>query len=176
MKKAALAPVLVAVTILAVAVIAEAQPHVKMRKIGWIISGSWEAAGADSFKRELRQLGYIEGKNITIEDRSADNDLDRLPALVEELVRDSHLFVKIVSSPPIIFSQSTRYSRSLLCMAKSQGESPYGFDASRLDQSFFGSVVPRSSAGVAFWITAFAGISLHIIRVRLISLHKRIKP
>jgi putative ABC transport system substrate-binding protein len=34
----------------------------------------------------LRELGYIDGKNITFEDRYADRNLDRLPILVEELV------------------------------------------------------------------------------------------
>ena len=43
--------------------------------------------GYESFLRELRELGYIEGKNIVIEFRSADNKLDRLPALADELVR-----------------------------------------------------------------------------------------
>jgi putative ABC transport system substrate-binding protein len=35
----------------------------------------------------LRELGYFEGKNITIESRYSENRLDRLPALAEELVR-----------------------------------------------------------------------------------------
>ena len=35
---------------------------------------------------ELRALGYVDGKNITFESRSAENKLDRLPALAEELV------------------------------------------------------------------------------------------
>ena len=39
------------------------------------------------FLRELRALGYVEGKNIAIEYRSAENKLDRLPALADELVR-----------------------------------------------------------------------------------------
>ena len=37
--------------------------------------------------RKLRELGYVEGKNISFEYRSADDKLDRLPALVGELVR-----------------------------------------------------------------------------------------
>ena len=41
----------------------------------------------EAFHRGLRELGYIEGKNITIEYRYADGRLERLPALAEELVR-----------------------------------------------------------------------------------------
>jgi len=37
--------------------------------------------------RELRKLGYVEGKNIAIEYRRADNRLDRLPTLADELIR-----------------------------------------------------------------------------------------
>ena len=38
-------------------------------------------------RRELRALGYVEGKNITFEYRSADHKLDQLPSLADELVR-----------------------------------------------------------------------------------------
>jgi putative tryptophan/tyrosine transport system substrate-binding protein len=48
-------------------------------------------ADAQSFQKELREglreLGYIEGQNITFEFRSAEGKLDRLPALASELVR-----------------------------------------------------------------------------------------
>jgi putative ABC transport system substrate-binding protein len=39
------------------------------------------------FWQEFRKFGYVEGKNIVTEHRNADNKLDRLPALAEELVR-----------------------------------------------------------------------------------------
>jgi len=38
-------------------------------------------------RRELRALGYVEGKNIAFESRYAEDKLDRLPALADELVR-----------------------------------------------------------------------------------------
>jgi len=41
----------------------------------------------ESFRQGLRDLGYVEGKNIVIDWRSADGKLDRLPALAAELVR-----------------------------------------------------------------------------------------
>ncbi len=66
---------------------AQAQQQSKVPKIGWLVAGSGSAPGRESFRREILALGYIEGKNIAFESRYADNKLDRLPALAEELVR-----------------------------------------------------------------------------------------
>ena len=44
-------------------------------------------AAVEIFRREFRALGYVEGKNITFEYRNAETKLDRLPGLVEELIR-----------------------------------------------------------------------------------------
>ncbi len=65
----------------------EAQQQAMVPKIGWL-SARPEAPGSglESFRREFRALGYVEGKNIAIEYRSADNKLDRLPALADALV------------------------------------------------------------------------------------------
>jgi putative ABC transport system substrate-binding protein len=67
---------------------AEAQQQAISSKIGFL--GARSAAsgtGLDRLRQELRALGYIESKNIAIESRYADNKLDRLPALADELVR-----------------------------------------------------------------------------------------
>jgi len=75
-------------TVLLLTVPLWAQQQAKVAKIGWIRGGTRSSAarGTDLFKRELSQLGYVEGKNITIEYRSAENQLDRFPALVQELI------------------------------------------------------------------------------------------
>jgi putative tryptophan/tyrosine transport system substrate-binding protein len=66
----------------------EAQQQSKIPKIGWLgVRPAASDPGAEEFGRELRALGYVEGKNIVFEYRSADDKLDRLPALAEELVR-----------------------------------------------------------------------------------------
>ena len=66
----------------------EAQPQGKIPKIGWLgVRPTASDPGLDEFRREFRALGYVEGKNIVFEYRSAEDRLDRLPALADELVR-----------------------------------------------------------------------------------------
>ena len=69
--------------------IAEAQQPTKVPRIGYssCYSPSVDPARREAFRQGLRELGYVEGKNIVIEWRSAEGKLDRLPALAAELVR-----------------------------------------------------------------------------------------
>jgi putative tryptophan/tyrosine transport system substrate-binding protein len=78
-----------AVSILAPFHQAEAQQPAKVAKIGWLGTrpASGSGSGAESFRREFSKLGYVDGKNMAFESRHADNKLDRLPALADELVR-----------------------------------------------------------------------------------------
>src|SRR5215813_8402339 len=73
----------------ALCVEAQAQQQTKIPRIGFLsgISRSVNAARIEAFKQGLRELGFVEGKNIVIEWRSAEGKLDRLPALASELVR-----------------------------------------------------------------------------------------
>jgi putative ABC transport system substrate-binding protein len=67
---------------------ARAQQASKVYRIAFFTAGSLEGAPAlRAFVEGLKQLGWIEGNNITIEYRYADNRLDRLPELAAELVR-----------------------------------------------------------------------------------------
>jgi putative ABC transport system substrate-binding protein len=72
--------------------LAEAQQQAKIPKIGWLGTRSvprstLSTPGRELFRREFRKLGYVESKNVVVEYRSAENKLDRLPALADELVR-----------------------------------------------------------------------------------------
>jgi len=89
MKKAGLSSILIVVTLLTVAVAVEAQQPTKIPRIGYLGFGSPSTIPTriEAFRQGLRELGYVEGKNIFIEWRSAEGNADRLPSLAAELVR-----------------------------------------------------------------------------------------
>jgi len=64
----------------------EAQQPTKIPRIGYL-GGNSPNTRSESFRQRLRELGYVEGKNIVIEWRHHEGKLDRLPALAAELVR-----------------------------------------------------------------------------------------
>ena len=68
---------------------ARAQQPAKVPRIGYLSAASLSLVSVrtEAFRQGLRELGYVEGKNIVIEWRSAEEKLDRLPALAAELVR-----------------------------------------------------------------------------------------
>jgi putative tryptophan/tyrosine transport system substrate-binding protein len=88
MKKPAVPSILVAVVLLGVGVIAEAQQATKIPQIGYLEGGPLSAhtSRMEAFRQGLRELGYEEGKNIVIEWRFGDGKVDRLSALATELV------------------------------------------------------------------------------------------
>jgi putative ABC transport system substrate-binding protein len=86
-----------------------AQPS-QVARIGALYIGT---ADAESFKKELREglreLGYLEGKNIAFEFRSAEGQLDRLPGLAAELVRlKVDVIVTLYVPPSLAAKHATR--------------------------------------------------------------------
>jgi putative ABC transport system substrate-binding protein len=77
------------IVILASPHLAPAQQAKKVPRIGFLYAGSPsdQLARVEAFRQGLRELGYVEGKNIVIEYRHAEGKYDRLPALVAELTR-----------------------------------------------------------------------------------------
>jgi len=100
MKKAGVLSILFVVVLLAFAVIAEAQQPKKVPRIGYVggVSLSANTARHEAFRQGLRELHYVEGKNIVIDWRSADGKIERFPALAAEMVR-LKLDVIVTSGP-----------------------------------------------------------------------------
>ena len=60
------------------------------KRVGFLLVGlSPESKEVQVFRRELRKAGYIEGRNLVMEWRSANGDYDRVPALVADLIRSN---------------------------------------------------------------------------------------
>src|SRR5262249_61576430 len=66
-----------------------AQQPKKVQVIGYLspLDAATDSARAEGVRLALRELGYIEGQNIAIEYRYAEEKNDRLPGLATELVR-----------------------------------------------------------------------------------------
>ncbi len=80
---------LLATVFLLTAFLAQAQQPKKVSRIGFLASSSGERLKGRiaAFQQGLRELGYLEGKNILIEHRSAAGQFEKLPELAAELVR-----------------------------------------------------------------------------------------
>ena len=73
--------------LLAVPLAAEAQQAGKVSRIGFVRGSAPPAAEVEAFRQGLRELGYIEGKNLDILFRWAEGRDERLPSLVAELIQ-----------------------------------------------------------------------------------------
>jgi putative ABC transport system substrate-binding protein len=74
-------------TLLALCGIAPAQEPGKVPRIGFLSQAPVAASSIETFRRALREHGYVEGQNIVIEYRDAKGKPDRLPDLATDLVR-----------------------------------------------------------------------------------------
>jgi ABC transporter substrate binding protein len=83
---------------------ADAQQTGKMFRIGFLdaSTASGSAGLLESFRQELSKLGWIEGKNITIEYRFAEQENERLPELAADLVRLKVDLIVVSSAVPAL--------------------------------------------------------------------------
>src|SRR5262245_31917603 len=104
---------LVALVLFAAGTLAEAQQPTKVARIGFLNAPPIASIPAriDAFRQGLREVGYVEGKNIVIEYRSAEGKAERVPDLAAELVR---LKVDvIVSSGPTSTHQAKKATSTI---------------------------------------------------------------
>ena len=89
MKGILFASILSTLLLMIAAAPATAQQPGKIPRIALLIGSSLAANAVriEAFRHSLRDLGYIEGKNIAIKLRSAEGKFDRLPELAAEIVR-----------------------------------------------------------------------------------------
>src|SRR5258705_11083589 len=68
---------------------AEAQPVAKVYRIGFLLGATGESVASlfHALKDGLRELGYVEGRNIAFVQRYGDGRMERLPDLAADLVR-----------------------------------------------------------------------------------------
>ena len=93
--------ILVLGMLLALGVVAQAQTA-KLFRIGFLdaSTASANAVLLDTFRQELSKLGWIEGKNIAIEYRFAEQKTERLPELAADLVRLNVDLIVTTGEPP----------------------------------------------------------------------------
>ena len=82
--------VILAISILVAPFTADAQQATKVYRIGRLMAGSLPSGpdqAVEDFRQGLRDLGYVEGQNLVIEERYAEGRAEQLPSLAAELVR-----------------------------------------------------------------------------------------
>jgi putative tryptophan/tyrosine transport system substrate-binding protein len=86
-----------------------AQQPVRVRRIGWLVTGSFESSQTQTLLRALleglREHGYVEGRDVVFEYRAAELDFARFPSLAAELVHQK---------PDIILAGNTESARAVL--------------------------------------------------------------
>jgi putative ABC transport system substrate-binding protein len=102
---------------------AQAQQPVKIPRIGYLaaVSLSANSARTEAFRQGLRELGYVEGKNILIEWRSAEGKADRLPGLAAELVR---LKVNVIVTGGTIVTRAAKETTNTIPIVMTQDSDP----------------------------------------------------
>jgi putative tryptophan/tyrosine transport system substrate-binding protein len=111
-------------------VVAQAQPA-KVVRIGFLgpTSAASNAGRMEALRAGLRDLGYLEGKNLVIESRWAEGKFDRLPELAAELVR-LNVDVILTAGTPGIRAAKNATTTIPIVMVTSGDPVGFGFVAS----------------------------------------------
>jgi len=104
---------------------AEAQQPTKVPRTAYLSasSSSTNPERIEAFRQGLRELRYVEGKNIVIEWRHAEEKIDRLPALAAELVR---LKVDIIVTSGPTATRAVKEATSTIPIVMAQDPDPVG--------------------------------------------------
>jgi putative ABC transport system substrate-binding protein len=104
---------------------AEAQQAAKIARIGWLATINLAASPhlPEAFRQGLRDLGYVEGRNVVIEYRSAEGKLEGLPTLAAELVA---LKVDVILAPTILAAVAAKQTTWTLPIVFDAATDPVG--------------------------------------------------
>jgi putative ABC transport system substrate-binding protein len=111
--------------LLALCASAHAQQPTKIPRIAWLTNTPLSAnlARHEAFRQGLRELGYVEGKNIVIEWRSSEGFRDRTPALAAELVR---LKVDVIVTAGSDGTRAAKDATSTIPIVMASSDDPVG--------------------------------------------------
>jgi putative ABC transport system substrate-binding protein len=119
--------VTLALGVLMAPVVADAQPAAKVPRIGFFSSDSPTSEGAryylEAFRQGLRELGYVEGQSIVIEERFAAWRAERLAELAAELVR---LNVEVIVTQAAPATQAARHATGTIPIVFTNVNDPVG--------------------------------------------------
>jgi putative tryptophan/tyrosine transport system substrate-binding protein len=123
--------ILLVIAVMGVGAMAPAQQPTKIPRIGFLsaTSASTIPGRIEAFRQGLRELGYVEGKNIIVEWRYAEGKFDRLPALAAELVR---LKVDVIVTSGATGTRTAKEATNTIPIVMAQDRDPVagGFVAS----------------------------------------------
>jgi putative tryptophan/tyrosine transport system substrate-binding protein len=149
MKSAGWSSILVAILVLLFGVAAEAQQQAKAARVGFLMASSPGAdARVEAFRQGLRDLGYIEGKNIAIEWRYAEGEEDRVPKLAAELVQ---LNVEIIVTDGTNVTRAAKNATKTIPIVMASDADPVG--------NGFVASLARPGANVTGLVNLLAGLS-----------------
>jgi ABC-type uncharacterized transport system substrate-binding protein len=130
-KAAVVLSILVVAVQLTIGLVADAQQSAKVPRIGYltVASLSSNVAHIEAFRQGLREFGYVEGKNIVIEWRSAEGKFERQSELAAELVR---LKVDVIVSSGPTMTRAAKKATATIPIVMAQDSDPVenGFVAS----------------------------------------------
>src|SRR5262245_38823556 len=86
--------------------VAHAQQPRAMPVIGFLHPGSFDAYRLRAFRQGLKEAGFIEGENVAVDYRWADNQADRLPELAAELVGRRVAVLAVTSAPTTLVAKA----------------------------------------------------------------------
>ena len=115
--------IVIALGLLSFPAAATGQQPQKMHRIGVLLTVPREGELYDAFRARLQQLGYVEGKNVSIEYRNAQGHIDKLPALAAELVR---LKVDVILTASTPTAQALQHVTSTIPIVVAVSSDPVG--------------------------------------------------